>query len=156
LTPAEQAEIDELIAARGCNVVFQYYLIHRREKILEAVKYIVSKGADVNAKSEGGSDIPSGVTPLHFAAEDHGIEVVEFLISQGADVNAKADTGLVTGITPLHLGIMTGNIEIVKLLVSKGANVHTKAIRGCREVTVLDQAKGFENRAIIEYLESLQ
>jgi len=55
---------------------------------IESVRFLVSKGADVNAKA------PNGDTPLHRAAyENENIEVVIFLVTQGADVHAKNDNG---------------------------------------------------------------
>jgi len=67
---------------------------------VEIVKYLISKRADVDAKTD------KGVTPLHNAATDTGhaehddgkLEVAKILISEGADVNAEFD-----GITPLSL-----------------------------------------------------
>jgi len=58
---------------------------------VKIAEYLISKGADVNAKNGDGG------TPLFVAAIDTGhrehdrgkIEVAKFLISEGADVNAK-------------------------------------------------------------------
>ncbi|MDR2850146.1 MAG: ankyrin repeat domain-containing protein, partial [Verrucomicrobiota bacterium] len=44
------------------------------------VEYLVSKGADVNAKAEG------DYAPLHSAKD---IAVAKFLVSKGADIHAK-------------------------------------------------------------------
>ena len=69
---------------------------------VEIVKYLISKGANVNAKDD------TGATPLHCAAADTGheehdngkLEVAKILISKGADVNAAESSD---GITPLRL-----------------------------------------------------
>jgi len=66
----------------------------------EIAKYLISKGADVNAKND------IGWTPLHQAAADTGhaehdagkLEVAKILISNGANVNATDSRGL----TPLN------------------------------------------------------
>ena len=91
----------------------------------EFVQFLVSEGADVNAKND------SGETPLHFAAERRNdIENVKFLVSQGADVNAK---GGEEGKTPLHLVASRGygsdrdrNVEVARFLISQGANVNAR------------------------------
>ena len=49
----------------------------------EAVKLLIEKGANVNAKSN------DGATPLHGAAFFCRAEIVKLLMSHGADVNAK-------------------------------------------------------------------
>ena len=58
----------------------------------EIAELLIAKGADVNAKTEGGE------TPLHYAALFGQKEIVELLIAKGADVNA-----LIEGGTPLDL-----------------------------------------------------
>lgn len=55
---------------------------------LEMVKYLVEKGADVNAKAEFCRD-----TALHSAAAGGNLEMVKYLVEHGADVNAKDDDG---------------------------------------------------------------
>jgi ankyrin repeat protein len=50
---------------------------------LADVKYLVEKGADVNAKNE------DSTTPLFSAAGSGDLEVVKYLVEKGADVNAK-------------------------------------------------------------------
>jgi len=89
-TAAEQREIDEFVAEFGNNVraTDETYgtLLHRAAIFgyLPVVKYLVSRGADVNAKCEHGQ------TPLHAATHRSGqIEIVRFLVSQGANVRAK-------------------------------------------------------------------
>ncbi|MDR2763300.1 MAG: protein kinase, partial [Planctomycetaceae bacterium] len=67
---------------------------------IDIVKYLVSKGIDVNTKDN------KGCTPLHWAAGYNvNIEVLEYLVSQGADVNAKNYIGE----TPLHYAALNNN-----------------------------------------------
>jgi len=85
---------------------------------VEIVKYLISKGADVNAKSD------KRRTPLHNATADTGhaehdagkLEVAKILISEGAYVNADFDD-----ITPLSLA-MAGRTrtEMVEYIESVG------------------------------------
>jgi cytohesin len=50
----------------------------------EIAELLISEGADVNAKADGGG------TPLHQAAYEGHKEVAELLIAKGADANATA------------------------------------------------------------------
>jgi hypothetical protein len=98
---------------------------------LEVIKYLISKGADVNALD--GIDC---WTPLHYAANNNYIETVKYLISKGADINARCARNS----TPLHkvaYGPADGPpaaIEILKYLISKGADVNAKDIQGKKPI----------------------
>src|SRR5437868_4191192 len=98
-------------------IVFSCMLIHaddRNEELLAAVRkgdaaavqVLLSKGADVNAKS------PYGATPLFFAAERGNIAIIRILLEHGADVNVK-DTFY--GATALTWAAQKDRIEIIKL-----------------------------------------
>jgi ankyrin repeat protein len=102
---------------------------------IEVVEFLVSKGANVNAKDN------QWLTPLHWAALIglRSIEIARFLVSKGADVNAKCNDGM----TPLHCAVVNtlnneavhnnmeevtrSKIEIVKILVSKGADINANS-----------------------------
>lgn len=117
------------------------------ETDLEVVKYLVEKGADVNARDTIKS------TPLLWASGFGKPETVEFLLSKGADVMAVDDNGWTaliwaaglgqpqtvevlvkakadinaadrqTGDTPLLRGARTGKPESLKFLLAAGADV---------------------------------
>jgi ankyrin repeat protein len=83
------------------------------------LKYLVSLGADVNAKAKSELDR----TALHIAAKhDSSVEVLQCLISQGADINAKDRFGM----TPLNLCVyfFYSNVDVLRYLISQGADVH--------------------------------
>ena len=146
--------------------------LHRaaQEGSIEVTKYLVSKGADIHAKSwngttpihspanveiaefliSQGADVnsrgSSGWTPLHYEAYwKSNTDVANFLISQGADVDAQDDNGE----TPLHQAAIAGKIGFVRFLVSKGANVHAKDKKG---KTPIDFARKGRKKVIVEFL----
>jgi ankyrin repeat protein len=84
---------------------------------MEVVTYLVSRGADVNAKG------PNDLSVLHCAAQNSGnIEVLSYLILQGADVNAVS-----SGCTPLHRAAQFNRRDAIsKCLVQWGADVNAK------------------------------
>ncbi|NPB03405.1 MAG: hypothetical protein GXO39_03195 [Thermotogae bacterium] len=69
---------------------------------LKQMKYLVEKGADINAKDR------LGRAPLHEAALRGHLPVMKYLIEKGADVNAKYDLGH----TPLHLASLRGHLQV--------------------------------------------
>ncbi|CAI7678719.1 unnamed protein product [Penicillium pancosmium] len=81
--------------------------------MLDTVKFLVGKGANVNAASL------DQWTPLHNAAEKGQLAVADFLISNGANVNVASDSW----ITPLHDAALQGQVEMIELLLDKGAKL---------------------------------
>jgi ankyrin repeat protein len=85
----------------------------------DIVKFLVSKGADVNIKDNYDQ------TPLQIAAHSDNAEVVIQLVSSGAEINIKNSLGK----TPLHYAVYYEQLQIVKYLISQGAEINTKDIR---------------------------
>ena len=77
---------------------------------IEVVELLISKGADVNAKGDG------GLTPLSRAAKNGEKETAELLIAKGADVNAKTKRGD----TPLDVAILLNQPEIADIIRKHG------------------------------------
>ena len=86
---------------------------------IEAIKELISTGADVNEADQ------EGWTPLSKAAHGGQKEIAELLISNNADLNALSILG-----PPLHWAADNGHDEIVELLITKGAKVNAKNLLG--------------------------
>ena len=159
-TADEQAAIDEFARVFGNDVKavdpnpsmpgdahsVGETLLHkavRFNKGIAVVKFLVSQGADVNAKNGG------NITPLREATFRGNLEVARFLISEGADVNA---TGFVDNSTPLHIVARRNMLDFARLLVSNGADVNAK---DNNDITPLDIARNHGHTEMVRLLENL-
>jgi len=77
---------------------------------LECVQALLSAGADVTKKNEGGR------TPLHYAASKGHAHLIPVLLQKGASINAKDSTGS----TALHRAAGTAKLAAVKALLGSG------------------------------------
>ena len=80
---------------------------------LSVIEYLIEKGANVNAKKEG------GWTALHLAKT---LEIAKTLVEHGSDIEVVNDYGE----TPLIDHSYHGRVNIVKYLLSVGANKEAK------------------------------
>src|SRR5262245_16598295 len=81
-----------------------------RKSNVEAVKTLLEKGADANAKTE------HGATPIFFACDRGNTEIVKLLLEHGADVTIS-DTFYKS--TPIVWAVMRDRAEVVKLMIEK-------------------------------------
>jgi ankyrin repeat protein len=90
----------------------------------DAVKLLLSKGADINARYNSLSKTSRtlSLTPLHTAAYKGNLNIVKTLIDEGIEINSLTKEGF----TPLHAAAWSGNKNIVKFLLSKGAIIFIK------------------------------
>lgn len=107
---------------------------------LEAAKFLIAAGADVNARSRYNQE-----TPLQSAATGGNVEIVQLLLSLGAKINAKGTYGW----TPLHFAAWHGRLEVVKVLLAHGAAVDA---RGKDKDTPLDLAAASKHQEVLELL----
>ena len=120
------------------------------------IKYLISKGADVDAKDN------RGCTPLinlairnclvtnrpDLTAKIHGgtVDVAACLIDHGADIDAKDNEGK----TAIHWAVISEeNVEFIQLLYSERAHINWEDNEG---KTPLDLAKLFIKPKIIAFL----
>ena len=111
---------------------------------LEIVKYLISKGANVNARFQKFNN----TTILMFASGAGNLEIVQYLIIKGSDINARDNNGK----TALMEASLEGNLEIVKYLVSQGAYINAISTKDLYSMTALDFAEIAENYNIAEFL----
>ncbi len=80
---------------------------------LEATRFLISRGADVNHPSNWG-------VPVLNAAFKGYSEILKLLLSNGADPNSSFNTE-----TALHMAVEKGCLECVRILVEAGADVNS-------------------------------
>jgi quinoprotein dehydrogenase-associated probable ABC transporter substrate-binding protein len=100
----------------------------------ERIKFLLSKGADVNKP-----DL-QGWTPLTSAARQRHDKTIELLIDLGADPN-KADAN---GLTPLAAALLRDHVPSIKMLIEKGANVEEPGQQGYRPLALAIAEKKYE------------
>ncbi len=91
-------------------------ILASRDGKKEIVKFLLSKGADVNLSMRGGE------TALTLAAYYGEKDVCELLINSGANVEKPVGGGMHDR-TPLLIAIFRRQADVAKLLISKSANV---------------------------------
>lgn len=94
------------------------------------VKYLLSKGADVNAR---GSDGYTALMEVLRYQSDEKLAIVKQLLAKGAYVNARADDGDTAMLIAVGFG-SEETLSVVKELIAEGANVNA---RGCDGYTAL-------------------
>jgi uncharacterized protein len=105
----------------------------------EMMQLLISKGADVNARSidrdyqrhvtaEGRpkSLDSGGLTPLLYAARENCIACADVLLKNNADIDLPDPDG----VSPLLLAIMNANWDLAKTLIAAGADVNQWDIFG--------------------------
>lgn len=138
---------------------------------IENIEYLVSKGANINAKT-----FDSKTSPLHTASFKGDTENVKYLVENGADFNAYnaygaspltvacfygkkdviqtlikagADVNTTTDKTPLKAALESGNTEIFEILINNGADIDTVDDTG---ITLLEAAAAKNDVKTVQFL----
>ena len=135
-----------VLASAGCAVNKQHEYPPWCEAVMmeniEAVKYHVSHGADLNAEVQY---YTLRAPPLHLAVL-FGREISAlFLLDHVADINGKDHRGQ----TPLHMAVLSDSLGMADILIKRGADVNVKTNAGR---TLLDYAKHMKSSRMIELL----
>lgn len=77
---------------------------------LDIARLLIARGADVNARGEG------GYTPLHEVAGGGRIEFARLLLEHGAEINARGDDAK----TPLTIALENKQTEMANFLRGRG------------------------------------
>ncbi|MBK5199226.1 MAG: quinoprotein dehydrogenase-associated putative ABC transporter substrate-binding protein [Methyloceanibacter sp.] len=101
---------------------------------LDRVKFLVSKGADVNQPDN------QGWTPLLSAARQRHDDMVKVLLELGADPNlAKSD-----GTTPLIAAANRDHVPSIKVLLEHGADIEKPGPEGLRPLPIAIAEDNYE------------
>ncbi|GFR05466.1 uncharacterized protein TNCT_405011 [Trichonephila clavata] len=112
------------------------------EGLLEAVEFLVCKGADVHAEGTHGEK------PIHIATTAGHRNIVGFFLLNRISVN-EADK---SGYTPLHYAAHNGQLEMVQFLIANSANIHAQAQNG---KTPSDLAEKAGHKEVVNMLSSI-
>ena len=97
--------------------------------LLEAAKWLINEGADLEAMEHGD-------TPLHYTTTEDNVDAARLLISHGAKVDAQ----VIGGWTPLHSAAYNNALKVAKLLIDNGADKNAK-ISGWGNAKPIDIAR---------------
>jgi ankyrin repeat protein len=110
----------------------------------EVARYLLSKGADVNAVATNGS----GYTALTGAVASGHAAIASWLAENGANVNYRYGNGY----SPLLTAAANGHLDIVKMLLSHGAHLRARTDDGKNVLALAEERK---HKAVADYLREL-
>ncbi|KAF4460326.1 Pfs NACHT and Ankyrin domain [Fusarium albosuccineum] len=146
LSEASNKAVATLLIGNGADIMAAYakggdrFILNiSRFGLEDEMKYLIDKGANVNARDDVGS------TLLHKAFDDGKESLMRHLIENGADINCQ-NTG---GNTPLHHASVSGKEFNARILLENGAD----AILRCNEGnTPLHDATTYGRESVMRLL----
>ncbi len=119
----------------------------------EAVKLLISKGADIKLLVNSGEQLPINI--LMLAAQKGHADIVQNLLKSKAEPTLYYRNNLFVGATPLMFAVQSNSVETVKVLLpfykNKGIINHRDSY-GNSALSIAQKAKNYE---IIELLEKV-
>lgn len=109
------------------------------------VKFLLSRGADVNATDR------YGMTPLHEAVAFNGEGIARMLAAQGANLQAFGIKYGVIRVAPIHLAAEAGFPDLVQLFLDLGVDINLRT-QGKNQVTPLHMAAAKGRADVVELL----
>jgi ankyrin repeat protein len=154
-TPLQRAAEENRPAVVDAILASGYKLDLRTAVMLkkrDVVKKMLKDDPKLARQPSKGSGLWGSTTPLGLAASQKDKAIVELLLDAGADVNEGTWMPNAGGnATALTNAVWAGDKEIVKLLLDRGAK--TEVVGGKLYPTVLDYAREYSAREIVELLE---
>jgi hypothetical protein len=100
------------------TLIIQVLILNRTNTLLDMIKYLVDKGADINKEA-----FINNKVPLYYAALYNKLEIVKYLVEHGADINIKLSGKNEISILYdlIRYDENSLSLNIVKYLVEKGA-----------------------------------
>ncbi|KAJ5076380.1 ankyrin repeat ph and sec7 domain containing protein secg-related [Anaeramoeba ignava] len=113
------------ISTQNETVLHYVCRYQQNENSLEIIKYLISKGVDLNVQTKENYE-----TPLNYACQyqqnEKSLEIIKYLVENGAHINGDNNVDE----KPLHLVCRHQKkekaLEIAKFLLDNGANINTK------------------------------
>ena len=111
----------------------------------EAVRFLLARGADVNATSKNAS----ALRPIHSAVAHRGdadvaLGIVKMLVAAGAELNVTQQGGW----TPLHAAAFHGHTAMVEFLLAHGSQAGLEADNG-KTALAMASEKGHKDAAAL-------
>ncbi|KAL9126176.1 MAG: hypothetical protein Q9217_004738 [Psora testacea] len=100
----------------------------------DLVHLLLSKGADVNAKTNNGQ------TALHFTTSKSNLAIARTLLAHGASARVKDKRGQL----PLHRAAAIGNVPLIELMLENRSPLNATDVSG---LTALHHAEGHGDAA---------
>jgi len=110
----------------------------------DVARYLLSKGADVNAVATNGT----GYTALTGAVTSGHAAIVQWLVENGADVNHR----YAKGYSPLLAAAANGHLEIVSMLLAHGADLRASSEDGKNALAFAEER---QHKNVADYLRGM-
>lgn len=104
-------------------------------------RYLVSKGADVNAKY-----LPNDATILMQAVVNSRLDILKLLLGAGAGAGADVNQVGYSARTCLHEACLISHLGMIKLILEKNPDVNARDVRGMTPLHLSVQRDGLRRK----------